>query len=520
MGLSPGRKLAYKVVNRVRSKDSYAAETMQSLATSADISSMDKAFATRLAFGTIACRGTLDELVATELTRPASTPDTVKDALAISAYELFFEKTEPYVVVNQGVELVRFAVKPKNKAKAFAGLANAVLRRLSENRDKLFPGGDPHVDISAAATLYGHPLWLAEMLKSQYGIQQANKIMAINNEPAPLYLATLPFLEAKADSLKVLASANIDYQQLDSSGVTSLENSTAVPFALRIEDKSDFWAIPALVRSSFIAMDLSAQQVVSLVGAQKGQNILEVGSGRGSKSLLIAAHARNKVCSCIEDASSSDDFSVVTSAPFSAAEVDEQAQIRQTAQSARILGIDLYDFKTRLATKNAAKYGVGEASYLTLDVTEKGASKKLLDSLEITTAEKKTECFDTVLVDAPCSGLGTLRRSIDKRWKIRPEDITALAELNLQMLCWAAPFVKANGLLIYSTCTISSEENQDLVESFLNSTPGEDFFVDPVKSCELANVFEGDITTEGYFASLPKHDGPDGHFAARLRRRT
>ncbi|MCL2402789.1 MAG: methyltransferase domain-containing protein [Coriobacteriia bacterium] len=465
MGLSPARRLAFKVVRRVREKDSFAPEAMQSAVSRAKVSSRDKAFATRLAYGTIAARGTLDELVATELSRPAETPADIKDALAMAAYELFFEGTESYVVVNQGVELVRFASSYSNaNPRNMGGLSNAVLRRLSEKREHLFPGGDPKSDIAAAARLQGHPLWLAKLLQNEYGIEIANRVMAVNNEPAPLYVAHLPFLQSEKQSIAQLDAAGIGWKP------------TGVEGAFLIEDRAQFWTLKPEQRASFVAMDLAAQQVVALCQARPDQHILEVGSGRGMKSLALAASARRQ------------------------------------GGPATIKGLDLYDFKTKVAQKEAANFGVHEIDYLTLDVTKVSAAENLKKQAGRTS-------FDTVLVDAPCSGLGTLRRAVDKRWKLQPEDITQLAHLGSKMLNWSSQFVTSGGTLLYATCTIAKEENQIVVQNFLVSEQGQNFVVEPLASGEVADDFAQAITPEGYLNALPSSDGPDGHFLTRMKRK-
>jgi 16S rRNA (cytosine967-C5)-methyltransferase len=460
MGLSPARKLAFKVVQRVREKDSFAPEAMQAAVAKAKLSPRDKAFATRLAYGTIATRGTLDELVATELSRPADTPDNVKDALAIAAYELFFEGTEPYVVVNQGVELVRFVTR----SKTFSGLSNAVLRRLSEKRDDIFPGGNPVTEVCAAARLYGHPLWLAELLRHEYGVETANKIMAVNNEPAPLYVAHLPFLESEKQSLAALDEAGISWEHADVTG------------GILINDRAAFWGLKPEQRKSFVAMDLAAQQVVQLCKASPDQSVLEVGSGRGTKSLALAASAR------------------------------------RLGGPASIAGIDLFDFKTKIAQDTARNYDVCEVRYYTADIRKKTAKSEL-------GKEGMNSSFDTVLVDAPCSGLGTLRRAVDKRWKLQSSDIAQLAKLGEKMLAWSASFVAPGGTLIFATCTIAVEENQAVIQRFLDSAGGAAFELVPITEDELAADFKEFTTEEGFFNAVPQSAGPDGHFSARLVRR-
>ncbi|MCL2525574.1 MAG: hypothetical protein FWE46_00770 [Coriobacteriia bacterium] len=464
MGLSPARRLAFKVIKRVREKQSYAAEAMQSALVGANIDPRDKAFATRLAYGTIATRGTLDQLVATELSKPEATPDDLKDALALAAYELFFEKTEAYVVVNQGVELAYFATN----SKTYRGLANAVLRRLSEKREKLFPGGDPETDLNAAATLYGHPLWLARLMEDQYGAKRAREMMATNNEPAPLYVAQLPFLRSEKQSLAALEAAKVGYK------------SAGVEGAYQILDQAKFWAMPAELRASFVAMDLAAQQVVDLVKAQPDQQLLEVGSGRGTKSLVMAAGARRR------------------------------------GGPAQIVGLDLYEFKNQVALRTAQSYGVREARYLTIDVKKQSAYERLEKGL-LTGGVRPS--FDSVLIDAPCSGLGTLRRGADKRWKLSPDDLIALAKLGSRMISWSAALVKPGGRLFYATCTIATVENQSVIERFLATAAGKEYEVEPFTESEVAPPFVDALGKDGFLNILPSSGGPDGHFCARLKRK-
>jgi 16S rRNA (cytosine967-C5)-methyltransferase len=338
------------------------------------------------------------------------------------------------------------------------------LRRLSEKRDAIFPGGDPLVDIAAAARLQGHPLWLAQRIAAEYGDEAMRNIMAINNEPAPLYLVHLPFLQSQKQSLAVLDSAGISWEP------------AGIDAAFLVNDRAAFWALRPELRNSFVAMDLAAQQVVALCDAQPDQQILEVGSGRGMKSLTLAASAQ------------------------------------RLGGPAKILGLDLYDFKTKVAQKTALEYGVREADYVSLDVTKVSARENLIE-------HAKTEHFDTVLVDAPCSGLGTLRRAVDKRWKLKEEELTQLACLGQTMLDWSSQFVAPEGRLFYATCTIAQEENQTVVRNFLDSPQGKDFIVEPLTKEELAPVFESAITSEGFLNALPQSAGPDGHFAARLKRK-
>lgn len=124
--------------------------------------------------------------------------------------------------------------------------------------------------------------------------------------------------------------------------------------------------------------------------------------------------------------------------------------------------------------------------------------------------------FDAVLVDAPCSGLGTLRRHPEVRWRRKPADVVRLSALQREVLAGVAPLVRAGGTLVYAVCTLTREENAGVVSAFLAEHP--DFSIDPLgrgTSPPPASL----VTTEGFLTTLPHRDDLDGFFAARLRAR-
>ncbi|HLK12623.1 MAG TPA: 16S rRNA (cytosine(967)-C(5))-methyltransferase RsmB [Candidatus Binatia bacterium] len=123
--------------------------------------------------------------------------------------------------------------------------------------------------------------------------------------------------------------------------------------------------------------------------------------------------------------------------------------------------------------------------------------------------------FDAVLVDAPCSGLGTLRRHPELRWRRRPEDVARLAALQRDLLDGVAALVRPGGTLVYAVCTLAREENADLIAIFLARHP--EFVVEPATG-HLPAAAAVAVTAEGFLRTLPSRDGLDGFFAARLRR--
>jgi 16S rRNA (cytosine967-C5)-methyltransferase len=124
--------------------------------------------------------------------------------------------------------------------------------------------------------------------------------------------------------------------------------------------------------------------------------------------------------------------------------------------------------------------------------------------------------YDRALVDAPCSGLGTLRRNPDARWRVRPPDLSRLADTQLAILRNAAATLRPEGVLVYSTCTLLPEENEEVIEAFLRGST--DFVLaSPLEApAEVRSLMDSD----GFMRCWPHRDDTDGFFAARIERRS
>jgi len=168
---------------------------------------------------------------------------------------------------------------------------------------------------------------------------------------------------------------------------------------------------------------------------------------------------------------------------------------------------------------------VGGGSVVALDVRPAGASRILgearrlgADAVRALVADARRPPlagrFDAVLVDAPCSGLGTLRRHPEVRWRRGPEDITRLAALQREILDGVAPLVRPGGTLVYAVCTLMEEENEDVIRGFLAAWPR--FAVDDPSRGVEGRVREA-LTGDGFLRTLPHRDDLDGFFVARLR---
>ena len=125
--------------------------------------------------------------------------------------------------------------------------------------------------------------------------------------------------------------------------------------------------------------------------------------------------------------------------------------------------------------------------------------------------------FDRVLVDAPCTGTGTLRRNPDLKWRLSPEELERINAIQKSVLASAAKLVKKGGRLVYATCSLLKRENQDVVEAFLAANPG--WRLVPVKEQQGIHFGPGQLERfEGYMQLLPHVNNTDGFFAAVLER--
>ena len=336
-----------------------------------------------------------------------------------------------------------------------AGVANAVLRKIAASREEILH--------SSLALQFGFPDWLAQQLIDEYGEEVARCIMEVSNGQAPLFGYVLSV--APDDWEKQLCEAGariVHLREAGSQGGHKDEN------AILIENMHAIRTHPLIISRAILVADIGAQIAVSL--APIGPRMLEVAAGRGTKSLIWA----------------------------------DRARIRGYEPRPALIGIDNVAHKVERATQDAQALGYDEIAHL------------LDDGTQLSTLGDQE--FDIVFVDAPCSGLGTLRRHADKRMTLKPHDIDELATLALSLLKSAARKVTKGGTLVYSTCTISHRENEGVVSGFLASEEGACFQIDRISNGELPLQFADAVTPQGFVQMVPQPGGGDGHFVARLKR--
>jgi len=161
----------------------------------------------------------------------------------------------------------------------------------------------------------------------------------------------------------------------------------------------------------------------------------------------------------------------------------------------KVVSLELYDSKLRFIRENAERTGITIIEPLQGDARE----------------YQPKELADVVLVDAPCTGLGTLSKKPDIKWRRSLDDVRKMSQRQLEILDHAATLVKPGGVLVYSTCTIEPEENVDVIRAFLADHPA--FEVEPAE-----NFIAPEVCQDGFMQTFPHKHKTDGAFAARLKR--
>lgn len=480
----------------IERRRSFAQEVIAKTIDGSDLDGSDKAFATRLVLGVVSTKGVLDLILDRCLRSPEDVRSDVRCALRIPTYEIIYLDKQTHAAVDQGVELVGH-VAPKAR-----GLANAVLRKVAAAK-RSFPFGDPETDVRALAVQEGFPPWLAKFLVETYGAHRARLFMEAANEPAPIYIA-LNAVKASEDAfLEAAKGAKVEVHPVAVRG-------ERVPGCFELAHRRDMtsrFVKRAIERGEICISDASAQMVANIavraaadgfaaargssaesaecsespVDAAANLRFLELCAGRATKTILLQSGFYRTLGSQLEE--------------FTA--------------------LDNLEFKVKLLERRARDYGI----------TVKEALRA--DALDLESALPDRQ-FDCVFLDAPCTGIGTLRRHPEIRWRTSPSAIEDAAALDHGLLASSARAVAAGGILVYATCTVTPAENQRVVVDFLKTDEGSEFKIvplDPILGAGGNGSVAPDDGVQGppadpiaFFQTLTTPGAPDSHFCCVLKR--
>ena len=471
--LAPARAAALDLAAQCRRKHARMRDFLRTSHKMDVLGEKDRALAMRLLLGSVSAVGELDRVLASYLPKRRHLEPKLRDALRLAAFEILYLHTPKHVAVSQGVEMARRA-----SAQA-TGLANAILRRIAadvsprvdEARARLHAGNDERL-LEDLAHVSGQPNWLCQKLVASMGVSVATPLLLHVLEPAPVYVALREGL-----SHDVLSAFD--------------PHASVAPQSFFLESPAGLAASDLVAHAKVLPADISSQLVALLALSGREKTLLEIGQGRGTKTILLLQNA------------------ALLNHALHITAIDIDPQKVETARKRLVEAA--VDNQVTSVVFNAAELGAREAS------------GELPGELAHT--------FDTVFIDAPCSGAGTLQRHPEIGWSLDENAVCSdgiLPKVQKDILVAASGKVAAHGTLVYATCSPLYEEDEAVVEAFLATEEGSSFEPEDITESaafELLSdvgkqVVQKSQTKTGYahFGYHPDILDADQHFLAKLRR--
>ena len=455
-------------------EDAFLQPMLASETAKAQLHDSDRRLAWELVLGVSRQWGTLSAYV-DELLRDdfAKLPSDAQRALVLGAYQiLHLDRIPPHAAVNESVELV------KRESEWAVGLVNRVLKRLAEE-------GAPKIGAQASAKSeksprrgkeresaaerkaaqlaqlsaeLSHPAWWVTLQLNQRSREEVEALAHANNSPAPLSIRVHP----DRDEAEVLA-------QLKEEGATLTPSKWAKGTYLL--DHPQPFGSPSFKQGGWYAQDEASQLVVDLLAPQAGAKVWDVCAAPGGKTLSLAER------------------------------VGAEGWVMATELHPR-KAEDLKDRLSRYSQVDALAHDASEG--------EPEQAQALADARALNT---ESGLFDAVLLDAPCSALGVVRRHPEIRWRRSLSDVKRAARQQLNLLHSVALSVRVGGTLVYSVCTDTPQETTEVIKQFLLAYPEFQYAVHPEGRAHWAPLLKGEAMSIN-----PAEHGTDGFFAVRLKR--
>ena len=380
--------------------------------------------------------------------------------LRLGAFQLLHLDGIPaHAAIYETVQLATSHLRKSSSGRKTAGFINAVLRSVQrESATFAYPPLDAN-PIEHIAISLSYPTWMVKQWLQTRGVSWTLAFCRASNQVAPLALRVNSLLTHREEVCRSLEASDIATRvsKIAPDGLVLESRATAA-----FDTTDDQTLKDILRREDIYVQDESAMLVSHLLSPADAQFIVDLCAAPGGKTTHLAHLMGN---------------------------------------AGKLIAVDLSTEKIGLLQKNCRRVGA------------RNVETRIMDAAKEDIGFIKTA--DAVLIDAPCSGFGTLRRHPDIRWNKTFAQIRALSEVQYNLLKNAAPHIKPGGILVYSTCSIEPMENEEVIQRFLT-----DFPMYTVENAQrfLPDVPKNAITPQGFVQTFPHEHGVDGAFAARLRR--
>jgi 16S rRNA (cytosine967-C5)-methyltransferase len=458
------RQIAVRVLRRHAAGVGWLENLLEAELVPGTFAPLDRALVQELCFGVVRWQAALDWLIARKTA--GRTQNTVLQILLrLGLYQLFWlDRIPDHAAVHESVQLAReLGFGPK------AGFVNALLRGCLRERDSLerelaaLKDREPHLGCS-------HPQWLCTRWEQRWGREKLRALLDWNNTPPPVFI--------RVNTLKTTAGKLS--QQFEAEGVlfTPRPFDWAPPdFVFELRSHPSLASLPSFQQGFFYVQDPSTLLAVHELNPQPGESVLDLCAAPGGKTTFIAQLMRNEGIVLAQDA--------------------DRERLKLVRENCDRLGVTCVTIGTASSTP-AIGTTEQRLEHRAPARHELGVLQRAEQELGAPSPRQSEEQFDRILVDAPCSNTGVMRRRVDLRWRIQPAEIERLGRVQLELLSQAGALLKPGGTLVYSTCSLEPEENGRVVQEFLAGR--KEFRLDSER------------------ALIPFADAVDGAYVAKLLR--
>ncbi len=449
MSIQNPRQIAFLALRDISRKGSFTDIALDRVLQTTKLPDVDRRLVTELVYGTVRRERTLDALI--DQLGKKKAHQQPPDFRTILHLGLYQLRYHQRIPASAAVNTTVELAK-ENGFPGLAGVANGLLRhyeRLKLNLPSNEPLQLPIETVERLGILYSFPNWIIQLWIQQLGIEETEALCQWFNQSPTIDLRINPLQISIEDVEIAMQSAGIQVQRIPQ-----------LPQALRLTGGSGtIQQLPGFKAGWWTIQDSSAQSVSYLLDPQPDDVIIDACAAPGGKTTHIAEIMgdRGKIFACDKTAS-------------------RLKKLKENAERLQLKSIEIYTGDSR----NIAQF---------------------------------TNSADKVLLDAPCSGLGTLHRRPDIRWRTTPTTVQELSGLQKELLNQSATWVKPGGILVYATCTLHPQENENVIESFLLNHPNWQIEAPPSKSS-----LNGFCTSQGWLKVLPHRHQMDGFFMVRLKK--
>jgi 16S rRNA (cytosine967-C5)-methyltransferase len=421
----------------------------------------DRALAVEIAYGVLRRLGTIDWRLQPLLQKPlVRLPVVVQMLLRMGAYQLLFlDRVPPSAAVSESVNLAK--MQGRSLKRDWSGFVNAVLRALIREPSPPWPSIEDGA-AQALAVRYSMPEWLSRRWLDRWGIARA--------QTACEQVSVIPPLTLRVNRLQVGREEFL--ARLHEAGLKAKATRVS-PSGVILEDGMPIPLLPGFAEGQFYVEDEAAQLIPPLLDPQPGDLVLDACAAPGGKATHLAELMRD---------------------------------------TGKIYAVDRSPSRLRLLYANRRRLGHGNIVPLVADVPDPSFVKAISHAIG---CRQGLARFDRILVDAPCSGLGVLRRHPEAKWRKSSEQFERHRALQMQILESAALCLRPGGVLVYSTCSTEAEENEGVIDQFLQFHA--EFRRESVTPW-LAKGATEFVTHRGDLSTTGNRDSMDAFYAARLKR--